>query len=45
MVLAPKTDSDNNFIRLVAVGAFNVIYETRSKPINSEAISSKIADL
>lgn len=45
MVLVPETDSDNNFIRLVAVGAFNAIYETRPKPINSEAISSKFTDL
>ena len=44
MVLAPETDSDNNFIKL-AVGAFNAIYETRPKPINSEVISSKITGL
>ncbi|WP_291583060.1 hypothetical protein [Clostridium sp. UBA6640] len=44
IILAPETDSDNNFIRLT-VGAFNAVYKTKPKPINSEAISSETVDL
>lgn len=44
IILAPETDSDNNFIRL-AVGAFNAVYKTKPKPMNSEVISSETVDL